>query len=345
MRYLSRIAALFTLLALLAAAPGELRSQENIEVTEVAEDLYFLTGVVCNVAFLVTDQGVLVVDSGVAAAHGDSIIAAIRKITDAPIKYLVFTHYHFDHVVGACRFPEGTVIVSHSSLPANQQAFNEPRLREMLEKTYPERIGAGQAKLDSLTTSGSEATGETADALRKLREQYDAAQEIRLVYPDTTFDEEMIIELGGQKIRLYHPGPAHTSGNLIVHFMDLGAVHMGDMLFYMRHPYIDWKAGSNTANWVRTLEEVAGWDIDVVIPGHGRLTDISGLKWKTQYLKDLRDEVRAAVDRGMSPDEAGAAVRMEKYADLEWPYMLDAGVAAVYKELAGEERVLPAFKE
>jgi glyoxylase-like metal-dependent hydrolase (beta-lactamase superfamily II) len=345
MRHLSGIAAVITLMAILAASPAALRSQEKIEVTEATEGLYFLTGVVCNVAFLVTVEGVLVVDSGVAAAHGDSIVAAIREITDAPIKYLVFTHYHFDHVVGACRFPDETTIISHADLPANQQAFNEPRLKDMIEKSYPERIGAEQAKLDSLSASGSEASGETADALENLRKQFEAAQEIRLVYPDSTFDDEMIIELGGQKIRLYHPGPAHTSGNIIVHFVDLGAVHMGDMLFYMRHPYIDWKAGSNTANWVKTLEAVAQWDIDVVMPGHGRLTDRSGLTWKAQYLRDLRAEVGAAVEKGMSLEEAGAAVRMEKYAGLEWTYMLDAGIAAVYKELTGEERALPVFRE
>jgi glyoxylase-like metal-dependent hydrolase (beta-lactamase superfamily II) len=113
---------------------------------------------------------------------------------------------------------------------------------------------------------------------------------------------------------------------------------MGDMLFYKRHPYIDWKAGSNTENWIASLERVSGWDVEVVIPGHGELTDKSGLTWKVEYLSDLRAEVGEAIKAGQTLKEAKESVKMEKYSDLPWAYMLDAGVEAVYNELTGVER-------
>ena len=148
----------------------------------------------------------------------------------------------------------------------------------------------------------------------------------------------MAIRLGGHEIRLIYPGASHTSGNTLVHFVDLKAVHMGDILFYRRHPYIDWKAGSNTENWIATLERVSGWDVEVVIPGHGELTDKSGLTWKIEYLSDLRAEVEEAVEAGKSLEETKRSVKMEKYSGIPWAYMLDAGVEAVYNELTGAER-------
>ena len=156
-RYLS--AAALTVLFLLALAfPAPSLSQDAIVVTRAAEGLYLLTGAVGNVAFLVTEEGVLVVDSGTRPSHGDSIIARIAGLTDRPVRYLIYTHYHMDHVGGAFRFPEDVTVISHEDLPGNMRKFNEPRLREMVEKTYPERVREAEARLDSLPHPGNRAS-------------------------------------------------------------------------------------------------------------------------------------------------------------------------------------------
>ena len=339
MRYLIRTQIVMAVLFVIIAAPySASRAQEEIEVTRAAEDLYFLTGVVGNVAFLVTDEGVLVVDSGTRPAHGDAILAEIAKLTDKPVKYLIFTHYHMDHVLGAQRFPDEVTVISHENLPANQKKFNGENLRKMIEETYPERIKEAVAKLESLKGAGEEELAAAAEALEKARTGLAEVNEIVLVYPDKTYGDAMSIILGGHEIRLIYPGASHTSGNTLVHFVDLKAVHMGDMLFYKRHPYIDWKAGSNTENWIASLERVKKWDVDVVIPGHGVLTDRSGLDWKIGYLTELRAEVGKAVKAGKTLEETKESVKMEKYAEMPWAYMLDAGVEAVYNELTGVER-------
>lgn len=339
MRYLVRASILLVVLSMVIAAPiAPLRAQDEIEVTRAAEDLYFLTGVVGNVAFLITDEGVLVVDSGTKPAHGDAILAEIAKLTDKPVKYLIFTHYHMDHVLGAQRFPEEVTVISHENLPTNQKEFNEEALRKMVEETYPERIKEAEAKLESLKGAGEEELAAAAEVLDKANTGLAEAKEIVLVYPDKTYSDAMSITLGGHEIRLIYPGASHTSGNTLVHFVDLKAVHMGDMLFYKRHPYIDWKAGSNTENWIASLERVKEWDVEVVIPGHGVLTDKSGLDWKIGYLTELRAEVGEAVKEGKTLEETKESVKMEKYAEMPWAYMLDPGVEAVYNELTGVER-------
>jgi glyoxylase-like metal-dependent hydrolase (beta-lactamase superfamily II) len=339
MRHLHRFAAVLTAIVILSAClPAGARAQDEIKVTEAAEGLYFLTGVIGNVGFLVTDDGVLVVDSGTRPAHGDAILAEIAKLTDRPVKFLVYTHYHFDHTGGASQFPEEVTVVAHENLAANIRAFNEPRVKTMIEETYPAQIKEAEELLASPGDAGEEELAKAAAALEKAKQGLAEAKEIRFVYPEKTYSEEMTIELGGHEVRLVFPGPSHTSGNTLVHFVDLKAVHMGDMLFYMRHPFIDWKAGSDTKNWIASLEDVKTWDVDVVMPGHGELTGKDGLTWKVGYLTDLRTEVGAAIEAGKTLEETKEAVKMEKYAEMPWSYMLDAGVEAVYNELTGVER-------
>lgn len=338
MRYPIRIAVLLAVILLAVTAVGPARGADEIVVTRAAEDLYFLTGVVGNVAFLITDEGVLVVDSGTKPSHGDAILEEIAKRTDKPVRYLIFTHYHMDHVIGAQQFPEETTVIAHKNFSYNQKEFNGPNLEKMIEETYPKRINEAEAKLEALDGAGEEELAAAAGAVEKAKTGLAEAKEITLVYPDKTYDDAMTITLGGHEIRLIYPGASHTSGNTLVHFVDLKAVHMGDMLFYKRHPYIDWKAGSNTENWIASLERVSDWDVEVVIPGHGELTDKSGLAWKIGYLSDLRAEVGKAVKDGKSLEETKESVKMEKYAEMPWAYMLDAGVEAVYNELTGVER-------
>ena len=338
MRYPVRIAVILAVLFLTVTAAVPARSADEIVVTEAAEDLYFLTGVVGNVAFLITDEGVLVVDSGTRPSHGDAILEEIAKLTDKPVKYLIFTHYHMDHVIGAQQFPEETIVIAHKNLSYNQKTFNGANLEKMIDETYPKRISEAEAKLESLGGAGEEELAAAAEALEKAKTGLAETKEIVLVFPDKTYDDAMTISLGGHEIMLIFPGASHTSGNTLVHFVDLKAVHMGDMLFYKRHPYIDWKAGSNTENWIASLERVSTWDVDVVIPGHGELTDKSGLEWKIGYLSDLRAEVGKAVKDGKTLEETKESVKMEEYAEMPWSYMLDAGVEAVYNEMTGVER-------
>ena len=220
----------------------------------------------------------------------------------------------------------------------NLKEFNAPRLTDLLENVYPERIREQKEKLENLEGAGEEELAEAEKSLRKIEAELAETQKIEFVYPSKTYSDEMTITLGGNEIRLVYPEAAHTDGNTIVHFVGQRAVHMGDMLFYMHHPYIDWNAGCDTGNWIAALEEVAGWDIDIVIPGHGELTGRDGLLWKTGYLKELRAEVQAAVEAGLTLEETRESVKMEKYPDLPWSYMLPAGIEAVYNELTGAAR-------
>lgn len=322
-------------LALLLAVPG---ARAEVTAVKAAEDLYFVTGTVCNTAFLVTGEGVLLVDTGNRPSHGTAILEAIRGVTDKPLRYIVFTHYHGDHVNGACMLPEDAVVVAHENLAGNLGRFGGPRVKEELETGYPRRIEEQKQRIAALDPGDEAHRTEAMQELERLERDFEDYGRVRIVYPEATYRSDTTLALGEYHVRLVHPGPGHTDGNTIVHFVEQKAVHMGDLLFYLRHPYIDWKAGCDTENWIAALAEVSGEDIDVVMPGHGDLTDAGGLEWMAGYLAELRGEVAAAVEAGQSLEEAKQSVAMPPYADIPWTYMLEAGIEAVYNEMTGAPR-------
>jgi glyoxylase-like metal-dependent hydrolase (beta-lactamase superfamily II) len=108
---------------------------------------------------------------------------------------------------------------------------------------------------------------------------------------------------------------------------------MGDLLFNNMVPYIDWQAGSNTANWIAKLNEVQGWPVDKVIPGHGQLAGKEALKTQAAFLIDLRQEVQQAIDQGKTLEEMKKTVRRPEWLHLDGATMLPIPIEAVYHEL------------
>jgi glyoxylase-like metal-dependent hydrolase (beta-lactamase superfamily II) len=125
------------------------------------------------------------------------------------------------------------------------------------------------------------------------------------VYADTTFAESWSIELGGQIVSAHHFGSAHTDGDAVIFFEQANVVHMGDLVFNRRHPYIDRPAGASIANWITVLERaVEGHDSDTVfIFGHAKegwkpTGDSRDLLYQRDYLSALLDYVRSEIKSG-----------------------------------------------
>ncbi|HUU51470.1 MAG TPA: MBL fold metallo-hydrolase, partial [Candidatus Heimdallarchaeota archaeon] len=123
--------------------------------------------------------------------------------------------------------------------------------------------------------------------------------------PNKTFDAEMTITLGDESVRLVHMGPGHTSGDTIVIFDKEKVIHAGDLFFYGMPPYIDVKDGSDTQNWVRTIQTLAEKHPDFqVIPGHGKVTTMKEYVKFADYLNVLIKEVSTAIKAGKTKEQA-----------------------------------------
>jgi len=134
----------FAVLFLFIGSASGLRATDEVKAEPVAGALYLMEGLQGgNVAFLVTGEGVLVVDSGTSPAEGKLVMEEIAKKTDKPVRYLVLTHYHGDHTFGLQAYPATAVIISQQNTAENMRKLNEPRIQGMMEKQMPERKTTG----------------------------------------------------------------------------------------------------------------------------------------------------------------------------------------------------------
>ncbi|MFQ6037505.1 MAG: MBL fold metallo-hydrolase [Candidatus Aminicenantales bacterium] len=132
------------------------------------------------------------------------------------------------------------------------------------------------------------------------------------------YEKEMNLEVGDENVKLLHFGPGHTAGDTVVVFEKARVVHAGDLFFHGMPPYIDVKDGSDTKNWIATIETLAKTYPDFkVIPGHGEVTTMKAFLRFAGYLKALRERVAAAIREGKTREEAQESVDLSDFPDIQ----------------------------
>lgn len=306
-----------------------------LQVSPVQDELYVVTGMKwnVNVTFLVTEEGVLVVDSGNNTTEGRWILEKIKEKTGKPIKYVILTHYHFDHTLGLLAFPKEITVIAHSNCAQNIAQFSEERFKYLIEKALPRQIRELHQKIAALKKENNPDAKEQEKELQKLNRELEDYKKGKLVYPAVTFDKKLTLQMGKEKIQIIYPGPTHTNGNVLVYIPGRKVIIMGDMLFHGSFPFIDRAAGSDTRNWTTWMERLSQWDIEKVIPGHGEPTDKNIFARQKRYLSDLRNSVKEAIDKGLSLEEMKKTIKMTGYKDWQFYFFLSGNIDAVYHEL------------
>lgn len=135
--------------------------------------------------------------------------------------------------------------------------------------------------------------------------------------PNETFRNEHELRIGDKTVRLIHPGPGHTDGDLVVLFVEDGVLHTGDLFFNRLYPNIDLEAGGSVREWVTAIDRVLQLDFDRVIPGHGPVTDRDGLVAFQTFMRQLADVGAQAARNGWSLDETERAATLDADAGYE----------------------------
>ena len=309
--------------------------ENPLKITTIQDDLYLITGMRwdINVTFLVTADGVLVVDSGNDVAEGRWVIEKIKEKTDKPISTVILTHYHFDHTLGLLGFPKDLTIIAHNNCAKNMTQSNENRFKWLIEKGLPGEIQELQKKIADLKEENNLDAEKEEKQLKSIKQRLEDFKKAKLVHPNITFDKKLTLVMGKEKIEIIYPGNAHTNGNALIYLPARKVMIMGDMLFHGYIPYIDWQAGSDTKKWIAWMEKLSQWDIETVIPGHGEVTNKAAFEKKKRYLTDLRKSIKEAIDKGMSLEEMQKSVKMTDYKDLQFFEYLSSNIEAVYQEL------------
>jgi len=157
--------------------------------------------------------------------------------------------------------------------------------------------------------------------------------------PTETFEGEMLQRVGDKRVRLLEVGPAHTRGDVLVHSVDDRVVFTGDILFIDGTP-IMWEGP--VEGWIRACERIEAMDVDVVVPGHGPITDKSGARRVREYLGYVRDEARKRFDAGLSAGEAARDIALGDYSAWGDAERIAVNVDTLYREFRGaSERTNP----
>jgi glyoxylase-like metal-dependent hydrolase (beta-lactamase superfamily II)/rhodanese-related sulfurtransferase len=215
-----------------------------------------------NLSFVVTDEGVLVVNAGDNDLLARALHDEIRKVTDQPVKYVVLENGQGHAMLGAGYWKDqGATIIAHADAARVIAAD-------------------GAAILD-----------------RMQRGRRDKGTGTRVVLPDETFGDKRVIELGGQRIELLNLGPAHSPGDISVWLPEKKLVIAGDIAFHQRLlPVFE---DTDTAGWVETWRDFEALGAEVVIPGHGEPTDMDQVTAYTiGYLEYMRGKIGELIENG-----------------------------------------------
>lgn len=226
---------------------------------------------------------------------------------------LVNTHANGDHCYGNELVGEARIIASVATA------------EEMPE--VPPSLMAG-------LIAGADAMGEVGEYVKRSFGSYDF-DGITLTPPTDTFEGRLDLAVGDTAVELIEVGPAHTRGDVIVHVPSSGAVFTGDILFIEGTP-IMWEGP--VANWIDACEKIAALKPQVIVPGHGPLTDVAGAMAVRDYLIYVHEEARLRFDAGLSVRDAAFDISLGDYSAWLDSERIAVNVATLYKEFgAGDD--------
>ena len=286
--------------AALAAASGAGEVEEKgipLQVTEVAPGLFFqYHHSESNSAFLVTDDGVLVIDTRQHPRRAEELLATIRKHTDKPIRWVINTHAHGDHYFGNSVFKrEGATIITHRDTAGMMKA--------QFDREMKRRMGYFKQR------------------------KYDPG-EVKLVLPDVTFDSRMTLVLGGRTVELMYLGAGQNPGDTFIHFPKERVLFSGGP--FSKNSWPNPSFTPSMQGWTDVLRKIAAMDVDKYLGGHGDVGTKEDVLQEAQMLADFDAGMRAAVAKGMSRDDIIKSVRFEKYKDVRNYYRMNLFISSYY---------------
>jgi len=305
-----------------------------LEPIKLTENLYAIENPKGgNIAFLVTTVGIVVVDAGSIPSNGNDIIESIRLVSDKPIKFVIYTHLHGDHIYGISAFPPDVKIIAHEKLFANLKNIIEPNLKKSIETDYPKFIAGLQSELNAIENKESEEYKTLKDQLNQYSAYLQELKQIQIRYPDILFFDKYELLHGGERIILEFPGSGHTNDNIVVHFPREDAIHTGDLIFNGRIPYVLAAHGATVKGWTSALDTLSILNYKYVIPGHGKLTDNVAFKIQSDYFKNLTKKVAELKNQGKTLDEIKASIDVKEFGLTGNESQFPVNIEVIYNEL------------
>ncbi len=320
---------------------------QPFDIIPVADGVYAAIrrpGVFSNGAFIVNKEDVVVVDTHLRPSWARDLIAEIRKVTDKPVRCVVDTHWHPDHVQGnrayISAFGPAVEYLAQHNTREDIVSKAVPSVQEQLTKDVPEAI----ERLEKILADGKDPRGNpvTAQARAQVEGQLadqksylEELKQIKITLPTLTFERSLILHKPDRAIHVYYFGKGHTRGDVVVYLPKEKVLVTGDLLTngipFMRDAY--------PSQWIGVLEATRKLDWEWAIPAHGGVQ-----KGKVQldhlvaYMKDMVSAVKDAVAKGMSLEEAKKSIDLSKHASnfANFAQGNPAAIERTWAELTGK---------
>ena len=255
------------------------------------------------------------------------MIELFGKVWRGMPKRVINTHEDGDHVWGNQLF-EGAEIIAHRTVNELMPHVADPKETQQLI------MGADRF----LTRMLLKALHPGALAVaRQLQQDYDF-DGIKLVLPTTVFEKRHVLDLDGTEVHIIFVGPCHQAGDTIIHVPKEGVVFAGDVLFRLCTP-MGWTG--SYAKWIKILDLIVSLKPKVIVPGHGPVCGIEGVKEMKAYLEYLRDESKRCFEQGLTSLEASKRIDFGPYGAWRAPARIYLNVERAYREFRNEPEDKP----
>jgi cyclase len=277
-----------------------------------------------NAALIAGHKGSLLVDTLWDLPRTADMLSAFRpRLEAAPIAQVVNTHSDGDHWFGNQLIGAATIIATQAAARAMRN-HGPGQMRALLAAAVLFRAMRGDWRV-------------AADYFDGMMRPFDFSK-ITPVLPTATFSGKMQIEAGGRRVELIEVGPAHTAGDLVVYLPEERILIAGDILFFGTTPVL-WDGSAE--KWIRACERILEWKVDVVVPGHGPLTDLAGIEAVRKYWQFLDGAARRHFKKGDSASVAAVRIaqsdefREQPFATWDGQERIAINVHAIYRGLRG----------
>ena len=276
-------------------------SKVQMKVTKVSGNVYMLEGAGGNIGASIGDDGIVIVDDQYAPL-ADKIKAALKGITDKPVRFVINTHYHGDHTGGNAIFQQTAPVIAQDNV------------RKRLEE------------------------GGTAGNLATIKMEVKPAPKEAL--PIITFDHDVTVHLNGEDIQALHFPHGHTDGDSVIFFPKSNVVHMGDDFVTYGFPFVDLAGGGSVSGMIAAIDQIIPkLPPDVkIIPGHGPISNLDDVRRYVTMLKESRGAVEAGIKEGKSLDQLKQANVLAPWQKWSGDFITsEQWLATLYNDLTGNK--------
>jgi cyclase len=311
---------------------------------KVAEGVYYATtagtmNVGANSPIFVNDDEVLMVESSITPAAARAMISDIKAVTNKPIRYVVDSHYHYDHAHG------NQVFISSATVIGHENTYKRLQTNVLEQYTFLTSVQPVPARVDGLKQrlaqeKDPEQRGSIERQIKSSLDYLEQVKETKVTPPNLTLDRKMTLYRGSREFQIIYLGRGHTDTDVVVYLPKERIIATGDLM----ESVISYMGDSYPDEWVATLDRLRAIDFDTVLPGHGVV-----FKGKDrivafqQYLRDLITQVNTLRKQGLSVEDAAQKVDLRAHSQM-FPQIRAAGVdpAAVRRIYALAEKPEPA---